>query len=58
MEMKEVWEKNPSVCGARELWHAMKPEEIDIAGFNMERLMRWLSIHGVRRGGKVRTTCA
>ena len=55
-EMKDVWEKNRSVYGARKLWHAMKREKIDIARCTVERLMQQLGIQGVRRGKKVKTT--
>ena len=55
-EMKNVWEKNRSVYGARKLWHAMKREKIDIARCTVERLMRQLGIQGVRRGKKIKTT--
>ena len=55
-EMKEVWEKNRSVYGARKLWHAMKREKIDVARCTVERLMRQLGIQGVRRGKKIKTT--
>ena len=54
--MKNVWEKNRSVYGARKLWHAMKREKIDIARCTVERLMRQLGIQGVRRGKKIKTT--
>ena len=30
-EMKDVWEKNRSVYGARKLWHAMKREKLETA---------------------------
>lgn len=55
-EMKEVWEKNRSVYGARKLWHAMKREKIEIARYTVERLMRQLGTQGVRRGKKIKTT--
>ena len=55
-KMKDVWEKNRSVYGARKLWHAMKREKIDIARCTVERLMRQLDIQGVRRGKKIKTT--
>ncbi len=55
-EMKDVWEKNRSVYGARKLWHAMKREKIDIARCTVERLMRKPGIQGVRRGKKITTT--
>ncbi len=55
-EMKDVWEKNRSVYGARKLWHAMKRKKIDIARCTVERLMRQLGIQGARRGKKIKTT--
>ena len=36
-KMKDVWEKNRSVYGARKLWHAMKREKINIARCTVER---------------------
>ena len=54
--MKDVWEKNRSVYGARKLWHAMKREKIDVARCTVERLMQQFGIQGVRRGKKVKTT--
>lgn len=52
-EMKDVWEKNQSVYGARKLWHAMKREKIDIARCTVEQSMRQLGIQTVRRGKKI-----
>ena len=55
-EMKQVWEDNRSVYGARQLWHAMKRKRFDVACCTVERLMRDIGIEGVRRGKKIRTT--
>jgi transposase InsO family protein len=54
--MKQVWEDNRSVYGARKLWHAMRREGYDLARCTVERLMRDIGIEGVRRGKKVKTT--
>ena len=55
-QMKQVWEDNRSVYGARKLWHAMRREGHDLARCTVERLMRDIGIEGVRRGKKVKTT--
>jgi len=54
--MKQVWENNRSVYGARKLWRAMLREGHDLARCTVERLMRDIGIEGVRRGKKVKTT--
>jgi len=54
--MKQVWEDNRSVYGARKLWHAMRREGYDLARCTVERLMRDIGIEGVLRGKKVKTT--
>lgn len=54
--MKQVWEDNRSVYGARKLWHAMRREGHDLARCTVERLMRDIGIEGVRRGKKIKTT--
>lgn len=56
--LKQVWEDNRSVYGARKLWHAMRREGYDLARCTVERLMRDIGIEGVRRGKKVKTTCS
>jgi len=54
--MKQVWEDNRSVYGARKLWRAMLREGHDLARCTVERLMRDIGIEGVRRGKKIKTT--
>jgi len=54
--MKQIWEDNRSVYGARKLWHAMLREGHDLARCTVERLMRDIGIEGVRRGKKIKTT--
>ena len=54
--MKQVWEDNRSVYGARKLWRAMLREGHDMARCTVERLMRDIGIEGVRRGKKIKTT--
>ena len=55
-QMKQVWEDNRSVYGARKLWHAMRREGHDLARCTVERLMRDIGIEGVGCGKKVKTT--
>ena len=54
--MKQVWEDNRSIYGARKLWRAMLREGHDLARCTVERLMRDIGIEGVRRGKKIKTT--
>jgi len=54
--MKQVWEENRSVYGARKLWRAMLREGHDLVRCTVERLMRDIGIEGVTRGKKIKTT--
>lgn len=56
--IKQVWENNFCVYGARKVWHQLLREGYTIARCTVERLMRDLGIHGVVRGKKKRTTIA
>ena len=44
------------VYGADKVWHQMNREGISVARCTVERLMKRLGLHGVRRGKVVRTT--
>lgn len=57
-EIGRVWEANLRVYGADKVWRQMGREDIAVARCTVERLMRRLGIHGVRRGRSVRTTIA
>ena len=47
---------NFGVYGARKVWLALNREGTPVARCTVERLMRDLSLHGARRGKRVRTT--
>ena len=51
-----VWNENYQVYGARKVWRQLQREGHDVARCTVERLMRWLEIQGVIRGGKRWTT--
>ena len=55
-EIQRVWNENYQVYGARKVWRQLQREGHDAARCTVERLMRWLEIQGVRRGGKHWTT--
>ena len=57
-EIRRVYEENFSVYGARKVWRQLGREDIVVARCTVERLMRSLSLHGVVRGRKCRTTVA
>ena len=44
------------MCGARMVWHQLRREGIEVACFTVEGLMRRMSIRGIVRGKKPRTT--
>jgi transposase InsO family protein len=44
------------VYGADKVWHQMNREGTKVARCTVERLMKRLGLHGVRRGKVVRTT--
>ena len=48
--------ENYGVYGARKVWLQLNREGIAVARCTVERLMRELSLHGARRGKRVRTT--
>jgi putative transposase len=55
-EIYRVWDENLQVYGARKVWRQLNREGIEIARCTVERLMGLLSIQGVVRGAKCRTT--
>ena len=54
--LKQLWEDNYRVYGARKLWKAARRAGHDIGRDQVSRLMRAAGIAGVRRGKRVRTT--
>ena len=54
--IKVAWEDSFRVYGARKIWHQLRREGFSVARCTIERLMRKLSIQGVRRGACRRTT--
>ena len=55
-EIQRVWQANMRVYGANKVYKQMKRERITVARCTVERLMKCLSLQGVRRGKVVRTT--
>ena len=56
--IQRVWDANMQVYGADKVWIQMNREGIAVARCTVERLMKRLGLHGVRRGKVVRTTVA
>ncbi len=56
VHIERVWKENYQAYGARKIWHELMREGHIIARCTVERLMRELSIQGVVRGKKVKTT--
>ena len=54
--IERVWNDNLQVYGADKVWMQMNREGLAVARCTVERLMRRLSLHGVKRGKVVRTT--
>jgi putative transposase len=54
--IERVWQANMQVYGADKVWHQMNREGTAVARCTVERLMKRLGLHGVRRGKVVRTT--
>jgi putative transposase len=54
--VRQVFEQNFSVYGARKVWLALNREGVAVARCTVERLMRDMSLHGVHRGKIRRTT--
>ncbi len=57
-DIRRIWQTNLGVYGADKVWRQMNRERIEVARCTVERLMRALGLHGVRRGKTVRTTIA
>ena len=55
-QIQRVWQANMQVYGADKVWRQMNREGITVARCAVERLMRRMGLHGVRRGKVVRTT--
>jgi putative transposase len=55
-EILRVFAANYRVFGARKMWTTLNREGIPVARCTVERLMRQLGIHGVRRGKARHTT--
>lgn len=55
-EITRVWKENREVYGADKVWLELNRQSIGVARCTVERLMRGLGLHGVRRGRTVRTT--
>ena len=54
--IQRVWDANMQVYGADKVWIQLNREGIAVARCTVERLMKRLGLHGVRRGKVVRTT--
>ncbi|GFG50662.1 hypothetical protein MAGR_21030 [Mycolicibacterium agri] len=54
--MRQLWEDNYCVYGARKLWKTARRAGHDVGRDQVARLMRAAGIQGVRRGKRVRTT--
>ena len=55
-QIKAVWQANMQVYGADKVWHQMNREGNKVARCTVERLMKRMGLHGVRRGKVIRTT--
>ncbi|HVY24346.1 MAG TPA: IS3 family transposase [Steroidobacteraceae bacterium] len=56
--IQRVWDTNLQVYGADKVWRQLNREGLRVARCTVERLMKRMQIHGVRRGKTVRTTIA
>ena len=55
-QIKAVWQANMQVYGADKVWHQMNRDGNKVARCTVERLMKRMGLHGVRRGKVIRTT--
>jgi len=55
-EIRRVWEENFRVYGVRKVWRQLNRDGIEVPRCTVERLMRDLSLRGVVRGRRVKTT--
>ena len=56
VEVKQVFDHNFGVYGARKVWRQLLREGVRVARCTVERLMRQMGLQGVIRGRSVRTT--
>lgn len=56
IDIQRVWKENYRVYGARKVWRQLNRETIRVARCTVERLMKQLSLQGVVRGRRCRTT--
>lgn len=54
--IREVWEENYHVYGARKVWRQLQRDAVEVARCTVERLMRQMGICGVVRGKPAKTT--
>jgi len=54
--IRQVYEANYSVYGARKVWRQLRREHVAVARCTVERLMAEMGLEGARRGKKRRTT--
>ena len=54
--IREVWEENHHVYGARKVWRQLQRDAVEVARCTVERLMRQMGICGVVRGKPAKTT--
>ena len=55
-EIQRVWEENFRVYGVRKVWRQLNREDIQVPRCAVARLMRDLSLRGVIRGRRAKTT--
>jgi transposase InsO family protein len=55
-EIQRVWEENFRVYGVRKVWRQLNREGLEVPRCTVARLMRDLSLRGVVRGRRVKTT--
>ena len=56
--IQRVWDSHLQVYGADKVWRQLNREGLRVARCTVERLMKRMQIHGVRRGKTMRTTIA
>ncbi|AMM18499.1 transposase (plasmid) [Burkholderia sp. PAMC 28687] len=55
-QIRQIWEDDFAVYGARKVWRKQLRDEVKVARCTVERPMKAMGIHGVRRGRVIRTT--
>ena len=58
VEIREIWDDNFQVYGARKMWRELKRNGFRVARCTVERLMRSMGLQGTIRGRGTRTTVA